>query len=29
MLKRIAKCHPFGGGHGFDPVPKKLQEKKA
>ena len=21
-VKRIVKCHPFGG-HGYDPIPKK------
>jgi len=26
-LKRIARCHPWGG-HGFDPVPKKENNDK-
>ena len=25
-VKRISHCHPFGG-HGYDPVPKKMKEK--
>ena len=25
-LKRIIKCHPFGG-HGFDPISKQNKEK--
>ena len=25
-LKRILKCHPFGG-HGLDPIPKRKQNK--
>ena len=25
-LKRIARCHPWGG-HGYDPVPRKSEEK--
>ena len=31
MLKRIFSCHPIkflGGGEGFDPVVKKIKEKK-
>ena len=24
--RRILKCHPFGG-HGFDPIPKRKQNK--
>ena len=31
MLKRIFSCHPLkllGGGEGFDPVIKKIKEKK-
>ena len=30
-LKRILSCHPIkflGGGHGFDPVDKKMKVKK-
>lgn len=26
-LKRIGRCHPWGG-HGYDPVPKKEEQKK-
>ena len=26
-LKRISKCHPWGG-HGFDPIPSKLKKTK-
>ena len=25
-MKRISNCHPFGG-HGYDPVPKKIKER--
>ena len=25
-IRRILKCHPFGG-HGFDPIPKRKQNK--
>ena len=25
-IKRISKCHPFGG-HGLDPIPKRKQNK--
>ena len=25
-LKRISKCHPWGG-EGYDPIPKKIEEK--
>ena len=25
-LKRILKCHPFSG-HGYDPVPKKINKE--
>lgn len=30
-VKRLCKCHPFGGGHGYDPVPepaKKTQKDR-
>ena len=26
-MKRIGRCHPFGG-HGFDPVPKNPNRQK-
>ena len=26
VIRRILKCHPFGG-HGFDPIPKRKQNK--
>ena len=25
-IRRILKCHPFGG-HGFDPIPKRKKNK--
>jgi len=25
-IRRVLKCHPFGG-HGFDPIPKRKQNK--
>ncbi|MDX1940470.1 MAG: membrane protein insertion efficiency factor YidD [Saprospiraceae bacterium] len=26
-LKRISRCHPWGG-HGYDPIPKKVDKLK-
>ena len=26
-IKRIVKCHPFGG-HGYDPIPTKMEKNK-
>ena len=26
VIRRILKCHPFGG-HGLDPIPKRKQNK--
>ena len=26
VIRRILKCHPFGG-HGFDPIPKRKHNK--
>jgi hypothetical protein len=25
-IKRIGKCHPWGG-HGYDPIPTKMEKK--
>ena len=25
-IKRISKCHPWGG-HGYDPIPTKIEKK--
>ncbi len=26
IIKRIGKCHPWGG-HGYDPIPNKIEKK--